>query len=137
MMSTNLKPDRHEAVPATTEENVYSDVYRVLLVGMVISTTLFVIGVVSALLHPRWMALTPGWVREHYHLSVVAAGIKSLDPMVLMMIATALLILTPVARVVVSIYAFVVDGDRKFVVVTSTVLAVMALTVIFGLLGLK
>jgi len=136
-MHTNLKSGRSGGASPTTEENVYADVYRVLLIGMAISTTLFVIGVVSALIHPRWIPITPDWVRQHYHLAVVAAGLKSLDPMVLMMIATALLILTPVVRVVVSIYAFAVDSDRKFVAVTSAVLAVMALTVILGLLGLK
>ena len=51
------------------------------------------------------------------------------------MIATVLLILTPVARVIVSIYAFLVDRDRKYVIVTSIVLAIMILTVILGMFG--
>jgi uncharacterized membrane protein len=54
-----------------------------------------------------------------------------------MLVATVLLILTPVARVVVSIAAFAADRDYKFVVITSIVMFVMLLTVILGLLGLQ
>ncbi len=119
------------------EQNVYADVYKVLLGGMVISTTLFVIAIVRALLRPEFVPLTPDWIRQHYHWSAIVQGIVSLDPTVIMLIATVLLILTPLARVVVSIYAFAVDRDRKFVAVTSIVLLVMALTVLLGSLGLK
>jgi len=38
-----------------------------------------------------------------------------------MMLAIALLILTPVTRVLVSIYVFYIDDDRKYVVVTGLV----------------
>ena len=48
-----------------------------------------------------------------------------------------LLILTPIARVIISVYAFAVDRDYKYVAVTSAVLFVMALTVVLGLFGLK
>jgi uncharacterized membrane protein len=54
-----------------------------------------------------------------------------------MLLATALLILTPVARVVVSIAAFLTDRDYKYVVVTSIVLLVMGVTVVLGLFGLQ
>ena len=54
-----------------------------------------------------------------------------------MMVATALLILTPVLRVVISIWAFWVDRDYKYVVVTSTVLAVIGLPVVLAHFGVK
>ncbi len=126
-------PSRSEA----TEENVYSGVYHVLLVGMTISTVLFVIGIVRALMLRQNIPLTVAWVESHYSVAAVAHGLRTLDPTVLMMIATAVLILTPVCRVVVSIHAFAVDRDRNFVVVTSVVFVVMVLTVILGLLGLR
>jgi uncharacterized membrane protein len=122
---------------SSTEQNVYADVYKVLLGGMLVSTALFALGIILALLRPQFIPLTPSWILQHYHWSVVVQGIRSLDPTVIMMIATALLILTPVTRVLVSIYAFAVDRDRKFVVVTSIVLLVMVLTVLLGMSGLK
>ncbi len=77
------------------------------------------------------------WIKQHYHWSAIIQGIVSFDPTVVMLIATVLLILTPVARVVVSIYAFAVERDHNYVVVTSIVLFVMIVTVILGLFGLK
>ncbi len=134
MMEKQLLQDR----PLTsTEENVYADVYKVLLGGMFVSTGLFVIGIVTALLRPHFVPLTPQWIKLHYHLGVLFHGVRTGDPTSIMLIATAILILTPVARVIVSIYAFAVDGDRKYVAITSAVLVVMAVTVVLGLLGLK
>lgn len=122
---------------ASTEENVYADVYRLLIAGMLASNVLFAIGIVLAMLHPHYVPLSSRWVRSQYHVSMVLHGLREGDPTAVMLVATVLLILTPVARVVVSIYAFLVDHDYKFVAVTSVVLAVMILTVILGELGLQ
>ncbi len=117
--------------------NVYADVYKVLLGGMMVSTALFAAAIVRALLQPQFVPLTPEWIKQHYHWRVIAEGLLAFDPTVIMLIATVLLILTPIARVVVSAYAFAVDDDRKFLFVTLSVLAVIMLTAVLGLFGLK
>lgn len=134
---TNNEPRENELPPTSTEENVYSGVYRVLLGGMLISSALYAIGIVCALLRPAYFPLTGRWVRQHYSVSWVVDGIAHLNPMALMMVATVLLILTPVARVVASIYAFVVDRDWKYVTITSIVLLIMFMTAVAGVLGLR
>lgn len=121
----------------STERNVYTGVYKVLLGGMLVSTAIYVIAIVRALLRPEYIPLRPEWIKQHYHWSVLAHGIISLDPTVLMLIATALLILTPVARVAVSIWAFAADHDVKFGMVSGIVFLVMIVTVLLGLFGLK
>jgi uncharacterized membrane protein len=141
-MKDTMDEDRSRGTGQTVQRtsadlNVYGDVYKVLLGGMVVSTALFVVGIVRALLRPQFVPLTPDWIKQHYRWPVVVEGIRSFDPTVIMMIATVLLILTPIARVVVSIYAFAVDNDRKFVLVTLAVLLVIVLTVVLGLVGLK
>ncbi|MGH9733421.1 MAG: DUF1634 domain-containing protein [Candidatus Acidiferrales bacterium] len=118
-------------------DNVYADVYKVLLVGMVLSTTLFAIGVILALLHPAYVPLSADWVRQQYHWKTFIHGFATADPGAFMLLATILLILTPVSRVLVSIYVFYVDHDRKYVVVTGIVFLVMVLTVILSHFGLK
>lgn len=123
--------------PAVEEENVYENVYHVLLGGMIVSTVLFAIGLVLAFLHPQNYPLTPEWIRSHYNFESVWQGLRAFDPFTLMMVATAVLILTPVIRVVVSIYAFWVDGDKKYVMVTSTVLGVILLSLVLAHFGLK
>lgn len=122
---------------ASTEENVYEDVYRVLLAGMLISSALFAIGLARALLHPETYPLAPELVRSHYRWTAIWQGLKELNAFTLMLIATALLILTPVLRVVISIWAFWVDRDYKYVVVTSIVLGVIALSVVLAHFGVK
>lgn len=126
----------HERI-GNVADNVYADVYKVLLVGMVLSTTLFAIGVILALLHPTYVPLTPEWVRQQYHWNVFVHGLATANPGTFMLLATILLILTPVSRVLVSIYVFYVDHDFKYVVVTSIVFLVIVLTVILSRFGLK
>lgn len=119
------------------QENVYSGVYHVLLGGMLASTALFLLGLVRGMMLHTYFPLTPDWIKSHYSWHAFTAGMAALDPTILMMVATVLLILTPVARVIVSIYVFAVDGDRKYVLVTSVVLAVMVLTFVLSLFGLQ
>ena len=119
------------------EKNVYAGVYRVLLWGMIVSSILFVAGVVAALMHPRYIPLKSSWIRQHYDWAVLIRGIRTLDPTIILMLATIILILPPVTRVLISIYAFFVDRDREYVVVTSAVLLVIILTILLGSLGLQ
>jgi uncharacterized membrane protein len=104
---------------------------------MVASNILFLIGVVLALLHPRFFPLAAEWIKQQYHWETVRHGLVTGDPNTYMMVATVVLILTPVTRVMISIYAFFVDRDFKYVAVTSFVLLIMVATVVFGFLGLK
>lgn len=131
-METNHPTDVHEP-----EANVYASVYHVLLGGMLLSCVFFAVGLIRGMMLHTFFPLTPAWIQGHYHARAVLEGLKALDPTVLMMVATVILILTPVARVVVSIYAFAVDGDRKYVLVTSIVLAVMVLTFVLSRFGLQ
>lgn len=126
-----------EAIKSVPEENVYNGVYRILLAGMFISTTFFMIGVVLALLHPAVIPLTSSWIKSQYNFHVFSEGLIHGSPASYMMMGTVLLILTPVTRVAVSIYAFFVDRDYKFVIVTSTVFFVMILTIVLSFFGLK
>jgi uncharacterized membrane protein len=123
--------------PMAEEENVYAGVYHMLIAGMIVSNLLFVIGISLALLHPQYFPLSASWVREQYHSRAIAHGLTHGQPTSFLMLGTVLLILTPVARIIVSIYAFWLDRDRKYVAVTLTVFIIMVLTVILGLLGVR
>ncbi len=126
-----------EAKQSGVQDNVYAGVYYVLQGGMIVSTALFIVGLVRGMMLHTYFPLTPDWIKQHYHWEAVKSGLAALDPTTLMMLATVLLILTPVARVIVSIYVFAVDHDRKYVLVTSIVLAVMVLTFVLSRFGLQ
>lgn len=130
------KPDP-EFSPMTGEQNVYAGVYHMLMAGMVVSNVLFITGIVLALLHRQYFPLSAEWVREQYHAGLLLDGMIHGQPTAYLLLGTLLLILTPVARVIVSIYAFWIDHDRKYVAVTLSVFIIMILTVILGLLGVR
>lgn len=134
MQTEQQKPEIKET--HLPEDNVYAAVYRALLVGMMISTALFVVGLIRGMMLHTYFPLNEQWITSHYHVGIAVHGLMTLDPTILMMIATVLLILTPVVRVIVSIIAFAIDHDRKYVLVTSTVLAVMILTFVLSRFGL-
>jgi uncharacterized membrane protein len=125
------------ASPMAEEQNVYAGVYHMLIAGMIVSNILFVVGIVLALIHPQYFPLSTSWVREQYHAGLVFHGLMHGQATSYFLLGTLLLILTPVARVIVSIHAFWVDQDRKYVAVTSTVLIVMIVTVILGVFGIR
>ena len=85
---------------------MYGAVYKALLVGMTVSNVLFAGGILMSLF---WRAR---------------------DPTALLITATVILILTPIARVVVSLVTFAMERDYKFVAITGTVLAVVLITLL-------
>jgi uncharacterized membrane protein len=119
------------------EQNVYAGVYHMLIAGMVVSNVLFAIGIVLALIHPQFFPLSASWVREQYRAKLVFHGLIHGQPTSYFLLGTLLLILTPVARVIVSIYAFWIDHDLKYVAVTGTVFIIMIITVILGAFGIR
>ncbi|MGH9398018.1 MAG: DUF1634 domain-containing protein [Terriglobia bacterium] len=134
-----MHPNEQPVQPRVSkaEQKIYADVYDVLTVGMVVSSILYAIGMILALLHPRTIPLTRAFILRDYKLSQVLYGLAHFRPGALMFLATVILILTPVSRVVISIYAFYIERDRKYVVVTGIVLLVIILTVFLGRMGLQ
>ena len=59
------------------------------------------------------------------HFGGVVEGIRVGDPAAIIQLAVLLLIATPVARVVFALFAFLIEKDKLFVVISSVVLAVL------------
>ena len=56
-------------------------------------------------------------------------------PFAIIMLGLFLLILTPVLRVVVSIYAFAVERDTLYVAITTIVLIILVIAMVIGYAG--
>ena len=132
----NAPPAPLPAATATASEQIYGRVYQVLVAGMLASTGLFALGLARALYDHETVPLSTSWIRAQYDAGLFWQGLIHARAGALLMAATLLLILTPVARVVVSIYAFAIERDLKFVTVTGTVLGVILLTIVLAKLGL-
>lgn len=55
----------------------------------------------------------------------VVRGVVALDPYSVIELGVLLLLATPVARVIFSVYLFAVEGDRAFLYITTTVLLLL------------
>ena len=119
---------RGEAAPAVphTLTGVERMVRLVLLAGIGVSVALMAVGLVLvvARAQPLPVSVTPVSALPHDLATLQAAAFLSLGLIVL--------IATPFVRVAGSVVAFAREGDRRYVLITSVVLAVMCLSVLLG-----
>lgn len=70
------------------------------------------------------------------HFDLIFQGIVQLKPFAIIMLGLFGLILTPVLRVVVSIYAFAKEHDQLYVIITTAVLLILILGMVLGYLNI-
>ncbi len=114
-----------KAVAAT-----YARIGRVLLGGVIVSAAVIVLGLLLELLQPNKFAsqklqLFPQTFEQ------VWAGLLVLRPQAVITLGLLLLIATPMVRVAVSVVAFVVERDQKFVVITLVVLFMLLFSIFY------
>jgi len=107
--------------------------YLVLVAGMFTSSLLYLVGLGLFLLgQPSTLQAT----YTHYSsFTQFWQGLVGLNPTAILMLATVVLIATPIARVIVSTWIFAANRDRKFLLVTFTVLAVLIASIMLGYFG--
>ena len=99
--------------------------------GVIASSVLIVLGL--CLLPTR-----PGGLEVHRVLTFprtpadIWSGLLILRPQAIIVVGLLLLIATPVVRVAVSVVAFALEHDRRYVVITLVVLAILILSFLLG-----
>jgi uncharacterized membrane protein len=123
-------------------EGRWSDERVEQLVGNLLRGGVIVAAIVTALGGIVLLA-RHGGARADYHLFVgepaalrsvggVAGSALRLEPRGIVQLGLVLLIATPVARVLLSLVAFVLQRDRFYVAVTAVVLAILLFSLVFG-----
>ena len=101
--------------------------------GVILSATIILIGFVLLLVHIEGQ---PGFVMSigtsPHSFSQVWSGLKVLQPQAIIATGLLLLIATPVITVTTSLVAFAIERDRRFVVITSIVLAILLASMLIG-----
>ena len=101
--------------------------------GVMLSATIILIGFVLLLVHIEGQ---PGFVMSigtsPHSFSQVWSGLKVLQPQAIIATGLLLLIATPVITVTTSLVAFAIERDRRFVVITSIVLAILLASILIG-----
>jgi uncharacterized membrane protein len=106
-----------------TDDRLERTVGNLLRAGVVLSAAVVLTG------GAWYLAARGGATPDYRHFTPAKSGLRSLSgvtvPEVVIQIGLLLLIATPVARVVFSLVAFVLERDRLYVAVTAIVLAVL------------
>ncbi|MDR2122128.1 MAG: DUF1634 domain-containing protein [Flavobacteriaceae bacterium] len=110
---------------------------KLLRYGVILASVITVTGgVIYLIQHPdekpdfRTFTGTPEYLRE---LSTLLPRIIQFDGLAIIQLGVAVLIATPILRVVLSIIAFTIEKDRMYVVITCIVLAIILSNMFFGL----
>jgi uncharacterized membrane protein len=128
-MPVNPEPRRDERAPRWSDHEVEQLVGRLLQIGVLIATVVVLAG--GAMLiatHGGDVANFRVFRGESSTLRSVSAAVRgalTLDPRGMVQLGLVLLIATPVARVALTLVAFLVQRDRLYVLLTAIVLALL------------
>src|SRR5579884_1465276 len=121
-------PDKQ---PGAQEVNTtYTLIGWILQGGVILSAAVILIGVFMMSLQPDKFAAQK-LQQFPQTFSQVWTGLLILRPQAVIALGLLLLIATPVVRVAVSILAFGVEGDRRFVVITTVVLLILLFSIFY------
>ncbi|PIO82192.1 hypothetical protein BSQ39_00770 [Loigolactobacillus backii] len=104
----------------------------ILQIGVIISAIIIGVGLLALLITGK-----SGYPAGSFptHFGAIFSGIAQFKPYAIIMLGLFALILTPVLRVVVSIYAFFKERDLLYVVITTIVLIILIFGMAIGYLG--
>jgi len=114
-------------------KHVEAIIGRIMQIGVVLSAVVILAGLL--LMFAEGNGGYPNGVHPHT-FSAIYAGIVAAKPDAVMMLGLFLLILTPVLRVVVSIYAFAKEHDRFYTFITTVVLIILIIAMWIGYYGI-
>ena len=103
----------------------------ILLGGVLVSSAIIVLGIVLLPFRPGGITISRVETFPHT-IGQLWSGIVSLHPQAIIVLGLLLLIATPVLRVAVSIIAFALEHDRRYVVITCIVLGILVLGFLLG-----
>jgi uncharacterized membrane protein YfcA/uncharacterized membrane protein len=113
---------------AKAVENTYVVIGWVLQGGVLISAAVILIGLILMALEPNKYSPQKLLIFPH-NFAQVGTELVSFRPEAVIMLGLLLLIATPVLRVAVSIVAFGIEKDRKYVVITTIVLVILLFSI--------
>lgn len=140
-----MNEDPRVTPPATTplpagsrwsDERVEQVIGRLLQVGVLVAAAVTLVGAILLLARSGGtiadFRVFRGTSPELRSVGAIARGVLALDGRAITQLGLVLLILTPVARVALTLWAFVRQHDRLYVLVTSIVLLLLLYGLLWG-----
>ncbi len=140
-MNLSESPLPHDEDPRVRRiELLISNLLRV---GVIVSLCVIVFGIVLMFIQRPEMLSSAEALRQMtetnavfpHTISAVVVGLMAFSGEAITVLGLLLLVATPVARVAISIFAFLYQKDRVFVVITSVVLMLLLLSFMLGKAG--
>ena len=103
----------------------------ILRAGVVVSGAIIAVGVLLYYVRVASGAPAPADTIPHT-LPMVTHGLAAGDPVAIITLGLLLLLLTPVVRVAVSIGAFAIEHDWRYVAITTIVLVILIVSFFLG-----
>lgn len=133
-MNPNITPNSAAAAPVPAKKHADVDriISRILRIGVLTSAAIIIFGLI--LLFARGNG---GYPDDTFptRLPDMLRGFGSLKPNAIILIGLLCLILTPVMRVFVSIFAFLLEKDYLYVLISGTVFVILVLSMVLGIHG--
>lgn len=108
---------------------------NVLRGGVLGSAAIILLGVVIFYARAVTSGHTPSGKPFPSSLPAVGRGLAHGDPLAIIALGLLVLLVTPVVRVAVSIIAFAIEGDRRYVIITTLVLLILLASFALGKAG--
>lgn len=125
----NAAPSPEKPERAPFDMNVV--ISWILQSGVLISAAVVCVGLLLLFRHPGQLS-GQQFLDFPHSLSQIKNGLLALQPQAFVALGLVLLIATPVMRVAISILAFALEHDRRYVVITSIVLAILLISFLSG-----
>ncbi|MFD1318941.1 DUF1634 domain-containing protein [Loigolactobacillus zhaoyuanensis] len=126
-----MQPDKKQTSAEMAQ--VEKIIGLILQIGVLVSATIIGCGLLLLLFTGH-----SGYSGQNFptHFDTIFQGLLQLKPFAIIMLGLFCLILTPVLRVAVSIYAFAKERDRLYVIITSAVLLILLFGMVLGYLDI-
>lgn len=99
--------------------------------GVLLSSAITLVGLLMLYFSPNAFSLKKVETFPHT-LATVWVGLLTLEPQAIIVLGLMLLIATPVLRVAVSVIAFGLEQDMRYVIITLIVLAILITSFLLG-----
>ena len=134
--SEPIPPDKQEGTALASEQtraasSMNTVIGWILQGGVLTSAAVICIGILLLFVHPDQLLSQQLLVFPHT-LRQVWSGLLALHPQAFIALGLLLLIATPVVRVFASIFAFALEQDRRYVAITTVVLAILLISFLLG-----
>lgn len=115
---------------ATEMAHIEGIIGRILQIGVAVAAVIMLFGLILLLMNGGNGGYPVG--HQPTTINAIIDGTIALKPYAVMMVGMFCLIMTPVLRVVVSIYAFYKEHDTLYVWITSIVLVILCISFVIG-----